>query len=164
MAVPTNMEDSVLRQQLIELLRGGTAHADLDTCIEQFPPECYGKKPNGAPYSAWELLEHLRMALHDLLVFSTDSHYIALKWPEDFWPASEAPSSPDEWQTSVKAVKADLAEFEKLIQNRETNLYAKIPWGEGQTLLREVLIAADHNSYHLGQIVMLRKQLGAWPG
>jgi DinB superfamily len=162
MGDPTKMEDSVLRQQLLELLRGGSAHADLDTCLGQLPPALYGSKPNGAPYSAWELLEHLRLALHDLLVFSTDSHYLAPDWPEDYWPSAEAPGSPEQWQTSVNAIKADLAEFEKLIQNPETNLYAKIPWGDGQTLLREVLIAADHNSYHLGQIVLLRKQLDAW--
>lgn len=162
MGAPANLEDSVLRSQLLELLRGGSAHADFDTCVHQMPAECYGSKPDGAPYTAWQLLEHLRIALHDLLVFSTDSHYVASKWPDDYWPKSEAPRSAGEWQTSVKAIKADLAEFESLIQNPATNLYAKIPWGEGQTFLREVLLAADHNSYHLGQLVMLRKQLGAW--
>jgi hypothetical protein len=162
MGDPTNMEDAALRQQLLELLRGGSAHADLDTCIDQLAPELYGSKPNGAPHSSWQLLEHLRFSLHDLLVFSTDSHYLAPKWPDDYWPSAEAPDSPEQWQSSVSALKADLSEFEKLIQNPQTNLYAKIPWGEGQTLLREVLLAADHNSYHLGQIVMLRKQLDAW--
>lgn len=164
MAEPTKTEDAVLRNQLVELLRGGSAHADFDTCVDQLPPECYGAKPNGAPHSAWQLLEHLRIALHDLLVFSTDSHYIAPKWPDDYWPRSDAPGSPEQWQTSANAIRADLAEFEELIRNPDTNLYAKIPWGEGQTFLREVLIAADHNSYHLGQLVMLRKQLDAWQG
>jgi hypothetical protein len=162
MGQPTNIEDSVLRRQLVELLRGGNAHADLKTCLEQMPAEHYGSKPDRAPYSAWQLLEHLRMALHDLLVFSTDPQYIAPKWPDDYWPHTEAPDSSEQWNESVSAINADLAEFEALIQNPETNLYAKIPWGEGQTFLREVLIAADHNSYHLGQIVMLRKQLGIW--
>lgn len=162
MGEPTNMEDTVLRNQLVELLRGGSAHADLDTCVGQLPPECYGAKPNGAPHSAWQLLEHLRIALHDLLVFSTDSHYIAPKWPDDYWPSTDTPKSGEGWQKSVNAIKADLAEFEELVRNPETNLYAKIPWGEGQTFLREVLLASDHNSYHLGQLVMLRKQLGAW--
>jgi hypothetical protein len=162
MGEPTNMEDSVLRNQLLELLRGGSAHADLDTCVDGLQPQFFGSKPNGAPHSAWELLEHLRFTLHDLLVFSTDSHYLAPKWPDDYWPTEEAPESSEQWQASVNAIKADLAEFEELIRNPATNLFAKIPWGEGQTFLREVLLAADHNSYHLGQLAMLRKQLGAW--
>lgn len=162
MGEPTNMEDSVLRNQLLELLRGGSAHADLDTCVDGLQPQFFGSKPNGAPHSAWELLEHLRFTLHDLLVFSTDSHYLPPKWPDDYWPTEEAPESSEQWQASVNAIKADLAEFEELIRNPATNLFAKIPWGEGQTFLREVLLAADHNSYHLGQLAMLRKQLGAW--
>lgn len=164
MVETTNAEDSVLRSHLLELMRGGSAHADLDTCLDKMPAELYGTKPSGAPHTAWQLLEHLRFTVHDLLVFSTDSHYIAPKWPDDYWPKSEAPDSPEDWKTSVKALKADMAEFEKLIQNPATNLYAKIPWGEGQTLLREVLLAADHNSYHLGALVALRKELGVWEG
>lgn len=163
MTAPANVEDSVLRAQLVELLRGGSAHADFDTCVGGIAEKHFGSKPNDTPYSAWQLLEHLRIALHDILIFSMDSHYIAPDWPGDYWPRSQAPESPEQWQTSVKAIKADLAEFEKLIQNPATNLYAKIPWGEGQTFLREVLLVADHNSYHLGQLVMLRKQLGDWP-
>ena len=163
MTAPANVEDSVLRAQLVELLRGGSAHADLDTCVNGIPEEHFGSKPKGVPYSAWQLLEHLRIALHDILVFSIDPNYIAPNWPDDYWPHSEAPDSAEQWKTSVRAIKADLAEFEKLIQNPETNLYAKIPWGEGQTFLREVLLVADHNSYHLGQLAMLRKQLGDWP-
>jgi hypothetical protein len=159
---PTNLEDTVLRQQLLELLRGGSAHADLASCLDQLPPDLYASKPNGSPHSVWDLLEHLRIALHDLLVFSTDAHYIAPKWPDDYWPSTDAPPSPEQWQTSLNAIKADLVEFEKLVQNPATNLYAKIPWGDGQTFLREILLATDHNSYHLGQIVLLRKQLGAW--
>jgi hypothetical protein len=163
-AATENAEDTLLRNQLVELLRGGSAHADLDTCLDKMPAKLYGSKPKGASHSVWQLLEHLRFTLHDLLVFSTDSHYIAPKWPDDYWPAEEAPESQEEWKRSLKAMKADMAEFEKMVQNPATNLYAKIPWGEGQTLLREVLLAADHNSYHLGQIVMLRKQLDAWEG
>jgi hypothetical protein len=164
MGEPTNMEDAILRNQLVEFLRGGSAHADMDTCLDQMPPKLYGSKPEGTPHSTWELLEHLRFTLHDLLAFCTDSHYTAPKWPDDYWPTSAAPASSAEWDKSVKAIKADMAEFEKLVQNPATNLYAKIPWGEGQTVLREVLLAGDHNSYHLGQIAMLRKQLGAWEG
>jgi uncharacterized damage-inducible protein DinB len=163
-AATTTVEDTLLRNQLVELLRGGSAHADLDTCLDKMPPKFYGSKPEGASHSVWQLVEHLRFTLRDLLVFSTDSHYVAPKWPDDYWPAEEAPESQDEWKKTVKALKADISEFEKMVQNPSTNLYSRIPWGEGQTLLREVLLAADHNSYHLGQIVMLRKQLGAWEG
>src|SRR6201996_6768741 len=105
-ATKLNTDDSALRQQLSELLRGGSAHADLDTCLEQMPPEHYASKPQGVEYSAWDLLEHLRFSLHDLLVFSTDSHYIAPKWPDDYWPENDAPESPDDWKTSLKALKA----------------------------------------------------------
>ncbi|MFT4111973.1 DinB family protein [Silvibacterium sp.] len=155
-------EEKVIREQLVELLRGGSAHADFDASIGDLAPEFYTKRPKGSPHSAWQLLEHLRIALHDLLVFCTDPKYVAPKWPDDYWPAEEAHVEEEKWQRSVRAVKADLAEFEKLVRDHETNLYAKIPWGDGQTVLREVLLAADHNSYHLGQLVLIRKQLGAW--
>lgn len=155
-------EDHALRDQLLEFLRGGSAHADAGTALDDFPPALQGKKPEGAPHSGWQLLEHVRFSVHDLLDFCTDSEYLAPKWPDDYWPKEDTPASPEAWNESVKALKEDLAEFEKLIQNPESNLYAQIPWGDGQTLLREVLLAGDHTSYHLGQIVMLRKQLAAW--
>lgn len=155
-------DDRALRDQLLEFLRAGSAHADAGTALDDFPPALYGAKPAGAPHSGWQLLEHIRFTLHDLLDFCTNSEYLAPKWPDAYWPKEDAPASPEEWKASLKVVKEDLAEFEKLIQNPESNLYAQIPWGEGQTMLREVLLAGDHTSYHLGQLVMLRKQLGAW--
>jgi hypothetical protein len=154
-------DDKALREHLLELLRGGSAHADAGTILDDFPAKLRGAKPANAPYTPWQLLEHLRFTLNDLLVFSTDPNYVESKWPDDYWPAKEPPSA-SEWNASVNAFKADLAAFEKLVQDPESNLYAKIPWGSGQTLLREVLLAADHNSYHLGQIVVLRKELGGW--
>lgn len=154
-------DDKKLRDQLVDFLRKGNAHIELFSALKDFPEELYGKKPKGAPHSAWQLLEHIRIALHDLLVFSTDSNYAAPKWPDDYWPKHDAPQNPAAWKTSIKALKADLDAFEKLIQSPASNLYAPIPWGEGQTLLREVLLAIDHTSYHVGQIVMVRKQLGA---
>lgn len=154
-------DDRILRDQLLEFLRGGSAHIDIDTALKGFPPELYGKKPEGAPYSAWQLLEHIRIALRDLLEFSTNPNYIAPEWPKDYWPVEDALPSADAWKQSAKAIKADIASFEKLVDDPKSNLYAQIPWGDGQTLLREVLLAGDHTSYHLGQLVMLRKQLGA---
>ena len=155
-------DDKLLRDQLVEFLRKGNAHVDLFSALKDFPEDLYGKKPDGAPQSPWQLLEHIRIALNDMLVFSTDPDYVAPKWPEGYWPAQEAPENAAAWKTSVKALKADLDALERLIQNPESNLYAKIPWGDGQTLLREALMAIDHTSYHLGQLVMVRRQLGAW--
>ena len=151
-------EDRALRDHLLELLRGGSAHIDLAAVVDDFPLKLAGRKPENAPYTPWQLLEHIRIAMNDLLVFSTDPKYVAPKWPDDYWPAKEAPG-PGEWASSVEALKADLAAFEGIVQDSKSNLYAKIPWGDGQTLLREVLVASDHTSYHLGQIVLLRKQL-----
>jgi uncharacterized damage-inducible protein DinB len=155
-------DDRALRDQLVELLRGSNAHADVKTVFADFPADLAGKKPKGAPHTAWQQLEHLRIALHDILDFSTNSEYLEMKFPDDYWPEEEAPASGDAWKQSVAAVEADLQDFEDLVNDPDSNLYAQIPWGSGQTLLREVLLAADHNSYHLGQIVYLRKQLGAW--
>lgn len=155
-------DDVLLREQLIEALQKGNAHVDLFSALKDFPEELAGKKPDGAPHSAWQLLEHLRLALNDLLIFSTDSNYAAPKWPDAYWPREDAPSDPAAWRASVKAIRADLDAFVQFIRNPASNLYAPIPWGNGQTLLREALLAIDHNSYHIGQLVMLRKQLGAW--
>lgn len=155
-------DDKLLRDQLVEFLRKGNAHVDLFSALKDFPENLYGKKPDGAPHSAWQLLEHIRFTLNDLLTFSTDPDYVAPKWPDAYWPEHAAPENAAAWKTSVKALTADLGAFEKLIQNPDSNLYARIPWGEGQTLLREALLAIDHTSYHVGQLVMVRKQLQAW--
>lgn len=157
-----NAEDRALRKTLVEFLRGASAHAELKTVVDDFPAELRGKKLKGMPHSPWQLLEHMRIALHDLLDFSTNSHYEAMKWPDDYWPKEAAPPDDDAWDQSVRAVKKDVADFEKLVGDPESNLYAEIPWGDGQTLLREVLLAGQHNSYHLGQLVVLRRELGAW--
>ena len=155
-------EDRALRDHLLELLRGGSAHVDLATVLDDFPLESAGRKPENVPYSPWQLLEHMRVSLSDLLQFSTDPKYVAPNWPDDYWPAKEAMPGPGEWESSVKALKADLAAFEGIVQDSNSNLYAKIPWGDGQTLLREVLLASDHTSYHLGELVLMRRELGAW--
>lgn len=152
-------DDQLLREQLVEALRKGNAHLDLFSVVRNFPQELYGKKPHGSAHSPWQLLEHIRFTLNDLLTFSTESEYLAPKWPDDYWPKQDAPKNADEWNTSVKALKADIDAFVKLIRDPESNLYAPIPWGDGQTLLREALLAIDHTSYHLGQLVLVRKQL-----
>lgn len=163
MPIESHTEDRALREQLHELIWSGSAHADIDTVLANFPMEAAGKKPANAPYTVWQLLEHLRLTVHDLLEFSTNSEYLAPKWPEDYWPTTEAPPNAEEWESSIRAFKADCKAMAKLATEPGSNLYAQIPWGQGQTLLREILLAADHNSYHLGQIALLRKQLGTWP-
>jgi hypothetical protein len=155
-------EDRVLRENLVEFLRGASAHADFDSVVKDFPAELRGKKPKGAGHSAWQLVEHIRIALDDLYEFSVNPKYTAMKWPDDYWPKEAAPPSDAAWDASVRAVKKGFAEFEKLIGDENTNFSATIPWGEGQTILREVLLAGQHTSYHLGQLVLLRRELGAW--
>lgn len=154
-------DDLLLREQLVDALQKGNAHVDIFSALKGFPEEHYGKKPHGAPHTAWQLLEHIRFTLNDLLVFSTNSNYTAPKWPDAYWPKEDAPKNPAAWKTSVKALQADLNAFEKLLRNPESNLYARIPWGDGQSLLHEALLAIDHSSYHVGQLMMLRKQLEA---
>jgi hypothetical protein len=154
--------DSPLRDQLVQLLRGGHAHATFDDGIRGFPLDRIGVRPAGAPYSAWELLEHMRIAQKDILEFSRSAEYVSPKWPEGYWPNSPAPERDSQWNESILAFRHDLATFEALIQDPAQDLNGKFSWGDGQTLLREALLIADHNSYHLGQSVLVRRLLGAW--
>lgn len=152
-------DDHILRKQLVEFVRGEGAHISLKEAVKDFPAKHYGAKPNGAPHSAWQQLEHIRFTLRDLLDFCTNPEYTAPDWPKDYWPEAAAPPSKEAWDAAVQAIHEDVGAFEKLIGDPGSNLYAEIPWGDGQTLLREVLLAGDHTSYHLGQLMMLKKQL-----
>jgi hypothetical protein len=152
------MSDQELREHLAELLEGGHAHLTFDDAVKDFPRELRGKRPAGGPHSAWELLEHLRLAQWDILEFSRDASHVSPEFPSGYWPDSEAPPSDGAWDESVAAFRRDLEGLRELA--REGNLYAKIPHGTGQTVLREILLAADHNAYHIGQLVTVRKQLG----
>jgi uncharacterized damage-inducible protein DinB len=155
------IDNRELREQLVELIKGGSAHLDIKAALADFPADQRSIKPSRAPYNAWQLLWHLNFTLHDLLDFCTKPKYLAPKWPDEYWPKDEQPPSEKAWDYTLRALQADLAEFEKMIMDPAQNMYATIPWGDGQTFLREVLLAADHNSYHLGQIVLLKKQLEA---
>jgi DinB superfamily len=148
-----------LRQHLISLLTKAEAHVDLQSSLKDFPRELRSKKPEGAPHTPWQLLEHIRIAQWDILEFSKDARHKSPKWPDDYWPKTEAPPDDQAWDKSVKQVLADLEEMATLINDSERDLFAEIPHGDGQTLLREVLLVADHNAYHLGQLVMLRRIL-----
>jgi hypothetical protein len=154
--------DTAWREQLVQLLRGGHAHATFDDVIRDFPLDRVGVRPAGAPHSAWELVEHMRIAQKDILEFSRSAEYVSPQWPEGYWPKSPAPKRESQWNESVLAFHHDLARFEALIQDPAQDLNRKFPWGDGQTLLREALLIADHNSYHLGQLVLVRRLLGAW--
>lgn len=162
--MPTDTENlAELREHLIQLLRGGHAHATFDDTVAHFPRDRMGVRPEGAPHSAWELLEHLRMAQNDMLRFSQSADYVSAKWPDEYWPSQPAPESHKQWDESVRAFRKDLKEFEGLVLDPKQDLFRPFPWGDGQTLLREALQLADHNSYHLGQLLLVRRLLGAWP-
>jgi hypothetical protein len=156
--------DKALREHLLYVLNGGGAHATFDDVIADFPAALRGKRTEGVPYSAWMLLEHMRLAQWDILDFSRNPKYKAKEWPKEYWPETEAPPSAAAWNNSVKAFHKDLKEMQNLVADPKADLYARIPWGEGQTILREAILVADHNAYHLGQLAMLKKLLGAWKG
>jgi hypothetical protein len=150
-----------LRKHLENLLGMKGAHLQFGSAIADFPVHLAGAKPAGAPHSAWELLEHMRLAQEDILDFSRNPNYREKKFPDDYWPATQAPSSDEAWNASVKKFQSDLQEMQALAADTGHDLLAKIPHGKGQTLLREVLLVADHNAYHLGQLMFLRKMLEA---
>jgi uncharacterized damage-inducible protein DinB len=154
--------DKALRQHVLDLLRGGGAHLNFDDAIAGLPAKLRGAKPARLPFTVWRLLEHMRIAQWDILEFSRNPKYISPEFPEDYWPKTDAPPSDVAWQKSVKAFHKDLKAMQELVASPKTDLFARIPHGTGQTILREALLVADHNAYHLGQVVMLRRLLGAW--
>jgi hypothetical protein len=156
-------KDKVLREHVLYLLDGDGAHAKFDEVVADIPPQLLGQKPARLPHSLWMLLEHLRIAQRDILDFSHNPEYVSPKWPEGYWPKTEVPPSPAAWTASVKQFRGDLKAMKDLVKDPNTDLFAKIPWGDGQTVLREALLLADHNAYHLGQMLDGRRLLGAWP-
>ena len=156
-----NDADAALRKQLLELLDGGHAHIRFDEAVKGFPAGLAGERHAGSPHSAWELLEHIRIAQRDILLFSDppEGGYVELKWPDDYWPPTAGPGTPTDWTNSVGAIRGDLDRFKALVADTSRDLNKRFPWGKGQTLLREALVLADHNSYHLGQLMLVRKML-----
>ena len=155
--------DKSLRAHLLYVLQGGGAHAKFEDVVGDLPVALRGKKVEALPYTAWMLLEHMRIAQRDILDFSINPKYKEMEWPAAYWPSSGAPADAAAWNQSIKEFQRDLKAIEDLVANPRTDLYAKIAWGTGQTILREALLVADHNGYHLGQLVTLRRLLGAWP-
>ena len=158
----TTGHDQSLRKHLLELLAGGSAHAKFEDVVKGLPARLRGVKPAKFPHTAWMLLEHLRLAQRDILEFSRNPKHTSPPWPSGYWPKTEAPPSAAAWNKSVLQFRRDLKAMQALVANRKTDLFARIRWGDGQTILREALLVADHNAYHLAQLVDLRRLLGEW--
>lgn len=152
-----------LREQIAHFLDWQEAHATFNKAVADFPAEQRGVRPDGLPYSAWQLLEHMRIAQHDILDFCRNPDYIEeLKWPDDYWPANPEPADEEAWEKSIAAYHADLDELKALALNPSYDPFARVPAGSGQTFLREYLLVVDHAAYHIGQIVLIRRLLANW--
>lgn len=153
-----------LREQLARFLDWEEAHVGWRKVFGDFPPELRGRRPEGCPHSAWQLLEHLRIGQRDLLEFCREEAYVAPNWPDDYWPSEAEPPAEDAWGQSLDAFRTDLQALQELALDPELDLLEVVPTGTpGQTYLRALLLAADHTAYHVGQVVLLRRRLGIWP-
>jgi hypothetical protein len=152
-------QDQSLREHLLYLLRGGGAHVDFESVVADFPSGKVHQRVENLPYTAWQVLEHMRIAQWDILEFSRSAAHVSPKWPEGYWPSGESKPDAEAWGESVERFRADLKAMEDLIANPETDLFAPIPHGDGQTTLREALLVADHNAYHLGVLVTMKRIL-----
>ena len=148
-----------LREHLLYLLDGGGAHVDFDSVVADFPVEAANQKIDGLPYTAWAVVEHIRIAQRDILEFSRDAEHVSPKWPEGYWPAGDESVDAKGWSRSVEAFRSDLKEMKDLVADPSVDLFAQIPHGTGQTILREALLVADHNAYHLGVLVTMKRLL-----
>jgi hypothetical protein len=153
---------SALREHVLYLLEGGGAHVRFNDAISGLPPKLRGVKPDKLDVSAWRVLEHMRLAQADIVEFCVSRDYREKEFPAHYWPKTDAPPTPNAWDESVKSFTKDLDQLRNLVKDPKTDLFATIPWGDGQTYLREALLAADHNAYHLGQMITVRRLLGAW--
>jgi len=161
--VVSSDRDDEIREHVVDLLKGGGAHVHFRDAIDGFPVRKRGAFAKGLPHTGWQLLEHARLAQKDILEFSRNPKHVSPEFPEGYWPKSPVPPNEAAWKKSLDEFENDLQAMIRLVRNPKTDLLAKIPHGSGQTILREALVLADHNSYHLGQLVILRKALGAWP-
>jgi hypothetical protein len=151
-----------LVKELKDLILKGNAHASLDEALDKVPARVRGIVPDKLPYSIWQLAEHIRLAQWDILDFSRNPDYQPMNWPEAYWPKKKAPKNNAEWDKTIKQIKKDRNDFIKLLENEDTDFYTPFPHGNGQNLLREAMLIADHNSYHAGEIIVIRRLLGAW--
>jgi len=154
--------DQSLRAHLKKLLDWKDAHAGFDAAVEGIAPGLRGIVPEGLPHSPWQILEHLRRAQHDILDFCRNPAYVELSFPDDYWPREPAPPSARAWAESLASFRRDRDALKELAEDASVDLFARIPHGKGQTYLRELLLVADHNAYHVGQLVLVRQRLGDW--
>jgi hypothetical protein len=155
--------DKILRDHLLQFLRGGHAHVTFDQVVKGFPVDARGAKVKRLPYTAWQVLEHMRIAQWDILEFSRDPKHVSPEWPAGYWPKTPAPPTRMAWSDSIKLFRRDLEAVEQLVADPSADLFAPIPHGSGQTLLREAMLVADHNAYHLGQLLLMKRLLGIVP-
>ncbi len=155
--------DQSLRKHLLFLLNEEGAHASFESAVKKLSANLRGKKPKGCPHSAWQLLEHMRIAQWDILEFTRNPKHISPKWPDEYWPSLPEPPNAKAWDKSVKAFRADLGAITEIVANPTTDLLERLPHAADKTVLREVLLVADHNAYHVGELVLLRRILGSWP-
>ncbi len=157
------MSQQALRDHLLYLLRGGGAHLDFEAAAADLPPRLRGARAKDIPHTPWRLVEHMRIAQRDIVDFCRRADHVSPAFPEGYWPRGDAPPDPEAWGAALDAFRADLHAMQQLVADPQVDLLAAIPHGDGQTVLREALLVADHNAYHLGQLVLVRRALGAWP-
>ena len=155
--------DQALRKHIVKLLSARNAHVSFDKAFSNFPAEHINSKIANVPFSPWQLLEHMRIAQWDILEFSRNPNHVSPKFPEGYWPAGNVAADEEAWDQSIASFSVDLKEMQDLVADESTDLLAPIPHGQDQTILREALLVADHNAYHLGQLVLIRRCLGEWP-
>ncbi|MGZ4049821.1 MAG: DinB family protein [Bacteroidia bacterium] len=153
---------STLIENIVDLIEKGNAHVSLDNALKNIPFSLLGEKPGNLPYSIWQIVEHIRIAQWDIIEFSRNAKHISPKWPDGYWPKKAAPKSKEEWNKCIEQIHADRKSFIELIKHAGDNLYEPFEYGSGQSLLKEALVLADHNSYHTGEIIIIRRLLNAW--
>jgi DinB superfamily len=154
-------QDAALRQQLVKVIESSEAHAEFDDAVNGFPEDQRGKRPSGCPHSPWQLLEHMRIVQWDILEFSRDPNHKSPEFPKGYWPTDPEPPNATVWNETIKSFLADRRAMCDLVADESVDLFVKIPHGDGQTVLREALLVVDHNAYHLGQLLLLRRTFGA---
>ncbi len=156
-------DDSIVREQLLALLRGGNAHMTFESAVSDFPEEHLNTPPPSVPYTPWHLLEHLRIAQWDILEFIRDPNHKSPNWPEGYWPERDEKADPSKWDETVQAFRRDLQALQEIVEDPQTELYAPIPHAPDYTIFREILVVADHNAYHIGEFAILRQVMSTWP-
>lgn len=155
-------KDKILREHLLSLLKGGNAHMTLDEAIRNYPVSMINAKFPKGTYSPWHLLEHIKITQNDILDFVRNPKYKEIEWPKEYWPPENKKATEKEWKKTISQFNADLKALQKIVLNPKTNLYTPISWGTGQTILREILLVADHSAYHIGEFAIMRQAMGAW--